>query len=159
MPEQPFLYAHDGAWIPVKDGNNTARSIFDRHYSRYFYKDGRKPKLFVGPGHKMVLLTQNCRALFIWRKFYSRAKQEGVNCAVFRNERSGYVSSELIREADAIADAKWPHQRHYTYVKADAVLSRNPGYCFIRAGWQRCGMTKSGLLIFERPAPLESRPE
>lgn len=150
MFEQPFLFG-DG-WIEVKDGNATARSIFDRHYSRYFYKDGRKPKLFVGPGEKMVLLTRCARALFVWRKFISGDGQQGVNCAVFRNEGAG-LSSELIRLADAKADERWPGERHYTYVAAGKVASANPGFCFIKAGWRKCGVTKvNKLLIFERPA-------
>lgn len=33
MAEQPFLIAED-VWIKVRDGNHTARSLFDRHYSR-----------------------------------------------------------------------------------------------------------------------------
>lgn len=87
--------------------------------------------------------------MFVWRKFIDASGQHGVNCAVFRNE-SPCLSSILIRQADAIADQCWPGERHYTYVRAEAVRSRNPGYCFIRAGWQRCGKTKSGLLILER---------
>lgn len=98
MGEQPFLFG-DG-WIEVKDGNDTARSIFDRHYSRYVYKDGRKPKLFLGPGEKMVLVTACARAVFAWRKFKSADKQGGVNCAIFRNEGAG-LSSALIRDARA----------------------------------------------------------
>ena len=31
-----------------------------------------------------------------------------------------------------------------------ATRSRNPGYCFQKAGWRRCGVTKGGLLIFEK---------
>jgi hypothetical protein len=148
MAEQPFLFG-DG-WIAVKDGNDTARAIFDRHYSRYFYKDGRIPKLFVGPGQKLVMLTQDARALFVWRKFISRDGQQGVNCAVFRNE-GAERSSDLIRAADAVADERWPGERHYTYVAADKVKSANPGFCFLKAGWRKCGVTKvRKLLILER---------
>lgn len=145
----------------AKDGNDTARSIFDRHYSRYFYKDGRKPLLFVGPGNKMVLLTENCKALFVWRKFISAGHQKGINCAIFRNENSGFLSSELIREADTLADDKWGKQRHYTYVnpaKLHTTKRRGheycpwpPGRCFIEAGWSPCGWTAARrLMIFER---------
>lgn len=35
-------------WHEVKDGNDTARRIFDGHYSRIRYADGRRPALFVG---------------------------------------------------------------------------------------------------------------
>lgn len=123
MWEQPFLFGE--GWIEVKDGNDTARSIFDRHYSRYIYSDGRKPKLFVGPGQKLVLLRRDARAMFVWRKFISANGQEGVNCAIFRNEGCER-SSDLIREADAVADDRWPGERHYTYVAANKVKAPIP---------------------------------
>lgn len=94
----------------------------------------------------MVLMTERCDALFVWRRFISDDGQEGVNCAVFRNE-GPLLSSELIREADALARDRWPGERHYTYVDPGAVRSTNPGYCFLRAGWHRCGVTKGGLAI------------
>jgi len=87
--------------------------------------------------------------MWVWRKFVDDSGQRGVNNAIFRNE-SAHRSSELIRQADAIADALWPGERHYSYVDAAAVRSSNPGWCFQCAGWRRCGITKSGLLIFER---------
>jgi hypothetical protein len=68
---------------------------------------------------------------------------------VERNE-SPHQSSGLIRQADAIADCLWIDRRHYTYVDTKKVRSTNPGFCFIAAGWRRCGWTKSGLLILER---------
>lgn len=155
MSEQPFLFDHSGPWIQVRDGNDTARSLFDRHYSRYRYRDGRKPRLFVGPGEKMVLLTRNCKAVFVWRKFISADRQEGINCAVFRNEESGFLPSDLIRAADLLADNRWPMKRHYTYINPRAVKSSNPGYCFIMAGWRKCGVTKQRkLLILERPGDI-----
>lgn len=140
-------------WVPILDGDDEARRFFDRHYSRKKYADGREPKLFVGPGEKLVLTTPCRRALFVWRKFISGDGQQGVNCAIFRNEGAG-LSSELIEEADAIADHRWPGERHYTYVNPRAVASSNPGYCFLKAGWKRCGITKwNRLLILERLPP------
>lgn len=134
---QPFLFGSaESPWIEVRDANDTARSIFDRHYSRYRYADGRKPKHFVGPGEKMVLLTEDVRAVFVWRKFISGDGQQGVNCAVFRNEGS-IRASDLVRHADAMADRRWPGERHYTYVNPKWVRrSRTPGRCFLLAGWK-----------------------
>lgn len=133
-------------WKKVKDGNDRARWLFDRHYSRYRYKDGRKPKLFVGPGEKLVLLTHCERALFVWRKFKSGDGQEGVNCAIFRNE-SPYLSSFLIAEAEKIAIDRWGPIRFYTYVNPSKIKSSNPGYCFKQCGWTVCGVTKVNKLI------------
>lgn len=145
----PRLFYDSNPWSAVKDGDPLSKSIFDRHYSRRKYKDGRKPKLFVGPGFKLVLIAVNGDALFVWRKFISDDGQVGVNCAVFRNE-SSIKSSELILEAEKIAWKKWPGERLYTYVNAKKVKSTNPGYCFKMAGWKKCGETKNGLLIFEK---------
>ena len=137
-------------WIIAQDGEVELRAIYDRHYSCYHYRDGRKAIKFVGPGENIVLTTPTRTALFAWRKFIDDSGQEGVNCAVYRKETGGILSSNLIREADAIADFCWPGERHYTYVRAAAVASGNPGYCFICAGWSRCGTTDSGLVILER---------
>ncbi|MBB2973963.1 hypothetical protein [Mesorhizobium sp. RMAD-H1] len=150
MNIQPFLFG-DG-WIEVRDGNDTGRALFDRHYSRYRYADGRKPKLYVGPGEKMVLLTGCAQALFVWRKFKTMDRQAGVNCAIFRNEGAG-LSSELISAADHLADQRWAGVRHYTYVNPFKIRGSNPGCCFKRAGWRFCGLTKRGLHILERTGP------
>lgn len=140
-------------WWITKDGDVSCRDLFERHYSCYHYRDGRKPKLFCGPGEKIVLRTAEADALFVWRKFKDASGQQGINCAIFRNE--GKIrSSQLIRQADAIADFCWPSERHYTYVRAEAVRSKNPGYCFLAAGWRKCGYTKvNKLLILERLKP------
>lgn len=136
-------------WWLTKDGDKTCLALYERHYSAYRYRDGRKRSQFVGPGQTIVLRTAAGDALWVWRKFIDDSGQQGINCAVFRNE-SNIKSSELIRQADAIADFAWPRERHYTYVNTKAVRSSNPGFCFIAAGWRRCGRTKSGLLILER---------
>lgn len=138
-------------WWLTKDGDKTCLAMYERHYSAHRYKDGRVRVLFCGPGEKIVLRTGRGDAVFVWRKFIDASGQQGINCAVFRNE-SAAKSSELIRQADAIADFCWPGTRHYTYVNQKCVRSRNPGFCFIMAGWRRCGTTKGGLLIFERTA-------
>jgi hypothetical protein len=148
---QPFLFAA-GPWVEVRDGNPTAQALYDRHYSRNRKAVGNAR--IVGPGWRIVLLTPCARALFVWRKFISKDAQDGVNCAIFRNEGAG-LSSELIRSAMVIAWARWPGQRLYTYVNPRRVRSANPGCCFKAAGWRQCGITKTRkLLVFEaHPQP------
>jgi hypothetical protein len=139
----------EAVWLEVKDGNDTARAIFDNHYSRRHYADGRKPLLFVGPGQKLVLITPDALAVFVWLKFISMDHQEGVSCAVFRNEGAA-LSSDLIRAAAAIAWERWPGERLYTYVNPGKIRhKRDPGRCFLRAGWRHYGWTKRGLRILE----------
>jgi len=137
------------AWWITKDGDIDCLEMYERHYSCYQYKDGRKRILFCGPGEKIVLRTKFSDALFVWRRFKDASGQQGINCAVFRNE-SHYLASDLIRQADAIADFVWPCRRHYTYVRKEAVKSTNAGFCFLKAGWKKCGLTKGGLIILER---------
>ena len=151
MSVQLALDTDPGAWIPTRDGDPSVRSVFDRHYSRHHYKDGRQPLLFVGPGEKLVLRTAACDAIFAWRRFQSADGQEGVNCAIFRNEGS-HRSSDLILEAEDMARDRWPDERRFfTYVDPKQVRSPNPGYCFLMAGWRRCGITKwNRLLILEK---------
>ena len=135
-------------WWLTKDGDLSCLKMYERHYSARQYKDGRKRKLFCGPGQKIVLRTRSADAMFVWRNFINASGQQGINCAVFRNE-GPRLSSDLIRQADAIADHIWPGQRHYTYVNSHKVRSPRPGYCFECAGWSRCGRTKGGLLVLE----------
>lgn len=137
----------------MRDGNPTGLALFRRHYSHR--RTRGDTSLFVGPGEKLVLITPCARAMFVWRNFLNDDGQTGINCAVFRNEGAGEgQSSDLIRAADAIADRKWPGQRHYTYVDPRKVRSANPGWCFICAGYRRCGVTKKRrLLILERLPP------
>jgi len=142
------LFPAAGNWRGVKDGNKTALELYERHYSCYKYADGRERKLFCGPGEKMVLLAASGDALFVWRKFIDRSGQKGVNCAVFRNEGS-IPSSALITEAVEIARRRWPGERFYTYVNPGKIKSSNPGYCFQKCGWKKCGATKGGLIILE----------
>lgn len=140
------------SWVETKDADPDARALQRRHYSRRVYADGRDPKKFVGPGENIVLITPECDALFVWRKFIDDAipPQTGVNCAIFRNE-SSMLSSALILEAEVFAGNKWPGERLYTYVNASKVRrKRDPGRCFLRAGWRRCGTTKGGLVILEK---------
>jgi hypothetical protein len=139
-------------WWLTKDGDKSCLALYRKHYSaKKAYSDGRIRYQFVGPGHSIVLRTARADALFVWRDYIDDTipKQEGIECSVFRNE-GPILSSELIRQADAIADHVWPGQRHYTKVDKKAVRGTNPGYCFLKAGWRRCGTTKGGLLIYER---------
>jgi len=147
----PMTTAEVAIWYLTKDGDVSCLALYERHYSRYAYADGRRQSQFVGPGESIVLRTGDADAMFVWRKFIDDSGQQGVNCAVFRNE-SEHRSSQLIRQADAIADHVWPRERHYTYVNPKAVRSTNPGFCFMAAGWRRDGVTKGGLLILERPS-------
>lgn len=139
-------------WHECRDGDDGAREIYDRHYSRYIYADGRKPKLFVGPGEKMVLITEDGDAVWCWRKFKDASGQQGVNNAIFRNEGT-ILSSLLIMDAEQLAWQRWPGERLYTYVKPTGIRSTNPGACYKKAGWRVCGVTKWNKLVILEKCP------
>ena len=105
-----FRFKH---WWVTKDGDASCLKLYDEHYSSREYRDGRKRKLFAGPGEKLVLRTSSADAFFVWRKFIDDCidertgeRQTGINCAAFRNTGET-CSSQLIRQADLIADAAW----------------------------------------------------
>lgn len=138
-------------WFTTKDGDKTCLALYLRHYSSAKRPRGKRQGQFVGPGAHIVLRTGRGDAVFVWRDYIDDTipPQVGIECSLFRNE-GAITSSELVRQADAVADFCWPGQRHYTKVNPAAIRSTNPGYCFIAAGWRRCGMTQNGKLILER---------
>ena len=134
-------------WLQSHDRNPFATALADRHYSRKHIgaKNG-----FVGPGEKLVLMSPDNRALFVWLRAnpdYRGDKQKGINCTIFRNE-SSVLSSKLISEAEAWALKRWPDEKRlFTYVGKTKVKSSKPGWCFIKAGWKIVGENKSGKLV------------
>lgn len=153
MNVQPFLIGE--GWMRMLDGDASCRAIFDRHYSRYVYADGRRPKLFVGPGEKEVLMQADGLALCVWRKEKHRLDgQEGVNCAIYRNE-SDRRASDMLKDAMRVAWERWGGERLFTYVdprKVRPTIERSRpvwGWCFYKSGWRYAGMTQRGLHILE----------
>jgi hypothetical protein len=140
-------------WYAVRDGDPRAAALYERHYSCVNIVARRKSgdKRICGPGEKLVLMTTDCRALFVWRKAQrpDLAGQEGVCCSIFRNE-GDILSSELVLEAERLARRRWPGERLYTYINPREIKSVNPGYCFKVAGWRKCGETAGGLVILEK---------
>lgn len=148
-------------WIAVKDGDPRAVALYRRHYSCNNPKADLVRFGFSGNGASLILLTLDCRALFCWRyqELYQRDGQQGVNCSIFRNE-SDYLSSDLIKDACEWAYRKWGFQRLYTYVNPDKVNhKRDPGRCFIRAGWQKLNhKSTKGLILLEKLPPVDTSP-
>ena len=78
-----------------------------------------------------------------------------MTCSAFRNENPKNLSSELIIEAVAATRWKWPHipgSGMITFVNHHKVRGkRDPGYCFLRAGFERVGETEGGLIALQLP--------
>ena len=142
---QTALAFNAGPWLNVADGHPGLRDFYNRHYS----SSGCFSPLILGPGEKLILVTPSGDAVFGWRFSKYWSDEEGVNCAVFRNE-SPLLSSDLILAAEEVAVAKWGAVRFFTFVNPHMIASPNPGYCFKRAGWRQYRTTKGGLIALEK---------
>jgi hypothetical protein len=129
-----------------------AKVLADRHYNR---GNPDSPQ-FVPPGRCVVLLTEAADALWIsswpFAEYVKHAWAGAWVCSCFRNE-SAHLSSELIREAVAATRHVWgdaPALGMITFVNADKVRrKRDPGRCFIMAGFNVVGKTKGGLVALQ----------
>ena len=128
-----------------------ARALADRHYNRQ--KIG-SPQ-FVPPGRCLVFVTECGRATWTpswpFAEYVKHAWAGAWVNSMFRNEGAG-LSSELIRSAIAASRALWPVPELgiVTFVDASKVKrKRDPGRCYLRAGFKRVGETKGGLLAFQ----------
>ena len=124
-----------------------ARVIADRHYTRQHV--GAQD--FVPPGRCLVLWCGAAYWVTSWPYAqYTRHRWRGAwVCSAFRNEGHS-LSSDLIH--DAVAATRWrfgrpPALGMVTFVDPTAVRhKRDPGRCFLRAGFIRDGETQGGLL-------------
>lgn len=130
--------------------HRAALGLADRHYNRQ--KPGTSQ--FVPPGRCLVLVIPGAAVWVTSWPFAEYVKHAWAGawvCSAFRNERRDlYLSSELVREAVAVT--RWFFgcrpmlNGMVTFVDADKTRrKRDPGRCFIKAGFERCGMTKGGL--------------
>lgn len=138
------------AWRLSHRADPLACAIADRHYNRQAIGSPQ----FVPPGRCVVLLRP--RALWVTSWPFAECVKHAwagawVN-SLFRNE-GDELSSDLIISAIAATLSVWtmpPAQGIITFVDAGKVRrKRDPGRCYLRAGFQRCGETKGGLLAFQ----------
>lgn len=135
-----------------------AVALADRHYSR---QQPGTPQ-FVAPHQNVVFLTPEADALWVTSyprpEYVKHAWPDAWVCSWFRNE-SRHLSSELIGEAVAATRALWgdpPAGGIITFVDAGKVRpKRDPGYCYVRAGWTRLDAHTKGGLIVLRQLPHE----
>jgi hypothetical protein len=127
-----------------------AKRLADRHYNR------QKPDSpqFVPPGSCLVLITPAVDAVWVTSapiaEYVQHAWAGAWVCSMFRREpECPHLASELIR--DAVAVTRWrygdpPTQGFVTFIDRGKTRSkRDPGYCYLKAGWSRWGRTKGGL--------------
>ena len=167
-------------WLPSSSSDYLALDVVDGmgicagygpHYSR------RTPgsKTFTGVGQEVVLVTACGRAVWACvRQKTPMAVGSGASRGrvgqtdqqarylwrnmMFRNLGAG-LSSTLIKEAYAMTLIEWrrrygclPDERLRTEIGIRQVASRNPGYCYLMAGWEK-GAIRNGKLFLWAPSP------
>jgi hypothetical protein len=113
------------------------------------------------------MLTADKSALWVtswpYARYVKHAWAGAWVCSLFRNE-GGHLSSDLIRAAVAHTRAHWtgtPPLGIVTFVDEQQVKpKRDPGYCYLRAGWRHVGRTAGGLHVLQQlpagmPEPAE----
>lgn len=139
-------------WKLSHRADKPALTLADRHYNRQ--KIG-SPQ-FVPPGRCFVLVSECERAVWTtswpFAQFVKHAWAGAWVNSIFRNEGAG-LSSDLIRQAVAATRAYWPDVPELgmvTFVHADKVKrKRDPGRCYLKAGFKNVGFTKGGLVALQ----------
>lgn len=158
--------------LAIVDGTGAFAS-HGPHYSR------RTPgsRTFTGVGQEVVLVTACGRA--VWAVVRQRTPgKRGTGASrgrtgttdaaprfiwrnmIFRNLGAG-LSSDLIISATAATYERWaerygtlPAERLRTEIDTRRVLSRNPGYCYLCAGWVRDRMVRGKLYLWAPALPV-----
>ena len=124
--------------------------LANRHYNRQTHDSPQ----FAPPGRCVVLFAETPGGCALWvtshQKFTLHRWGGAWVCSVFRNEGAG-LSSALIVSALAATRAIWgepPEIGCITFVNPGKVKpKKNPGFCFLAAGFQDAGRTKVNNLI------------
>lgn len=127
-----------------------ACTLADRHYSRQ--KPGTPQ--FVAPGRCIVLLTADASALWVsswpYGQYTHHAWAGAWICSLFRNE-GPILSSDLIRQAISATRAIWqdtPDTGMITFIDPAKIRrKRDPGRCFLKAGFMHAGHTTTNNLL------------
>ena len=146
----PMLLPFTDSLIVTTHFDPEMAMLADRHYSRRTVG----ARQFLYSGRKIVIRNSEGTILFgwVWPDDDKRMDgQTGYNCAIFRNE-SDRLSSEVILECERIAIARWGPNRMYTYVDPGKIASKNPGYCFKKAGWKFARLSKGGKHLLVKGA-------
>lgn len=157
----PMEFARRQWWLVDRDDpralavvDGTGQFAADgAHYSR----QTRGAAEFMGNGRTLVLLAEDHRA--VWGVIENRDPPGNLHwrCSMFRNLGGG-LSSTLIREATHLTFSFW--LRRYGALPTVPLRTevdpgktrrkRDPGRCFLRAGWIRVGESR-GLVVQEAP--------
>lgn len=136
-------------WLLSWRADPVTREIADRHYNRQAVGAAQ----FVPPGRCLVLRTEEGGAFWVtswpFGEYVAHAWPGAWICSAFCNERPDlYLSSNLVRSALAVTRWHWPAPPEglVTFVDPGKIRrKRDPGRCFLKAGFERVGTTHGGL--------------
>jgi len=163
------------AWLLSSSSDRRALDVVDgmgKHAGKGPHYSRRTPgsKTFTGVGREIVLVTDDGNAVWavVLQKTPARrgtgasrgrtgSDDSGTRWVwrnmLFRNLGAG-LSSELIRDALASTYREWtrrygnlPDVELRTEIDTRKVQSRNPGYCYLMAGWTRQKVVRGKLYL------------
>lgn len=144
-----------GAWLEVRRCDPRAVELANRHYSRQTI--GARD--FMPPGQTFVLLTRDGGA--VWGVCLNLDPVGSLRwrVTIFRRE-SGPQASCLIREATELTFARWRERGGLPTVPLTTEVDprktrrkRDPGRCFLRAGWRVLDADRNGLVVLTAGDP------
>lgn len=133
-------------WWRVLVSDYRLRDLRDRHYS-----GGVGGRTVGAPGERLAFVTFDGRAGWISHRSYWGLEERfgaGYVCSFFRNEGAGLASDLILSAMEATEEIWGPPPQWLTMVDPGKVRrKRDPGRCFIRAGYRPVGITKDKHLV------------
>lgn len=140
-------------WAVSWRADPVGRVLADQHYNRQTPGADQ----FVPPGRCLVLTCPGAVWVTSWpdARYVKHAWAGAWVNSLFRREPECAVrASDLITAAVACSRWRWPLVPSHgivTFVDPDEVRhKRDPGRCYLRAGWTLVGRTQAGLLVFQQ---------
>ena len=147
-----------GDYHEARRGDPDGRALADRHYSRQTPGAvGWSP-----PGEHFAIVSPD---QWVWAavRGLDPAGAMRWRVTIFRRE-AGPRASDIVRLATDATFASWT-RRGLLPMPAEALTTevnpgrvrhkRDPGRCFLRAGWRRIGVSRRGLVVFAAPGEVE----
>jgi hypothetical protein len=149
-------------WKVSHRADPVAVRLADRHYNRQHVGSPQ----FVPPGRNLCFVTEDGKAVWTtswpFAEYTKHAWAGAWVNSIFRNE-GPHLSSTLVLQAIACTRWSWdpPELGIITFVDARKVRhKRDPGRCYLKAGFKNVGHTKGGLVALQllpedMPEPME----